>query len=199
MPTGYKYYDDFSGSRLDWIEVTQPEFRFGYHPNKFFHLETKEPDRTVVASCPCTTPSGSIAVSATAEIEPNLTLPEGAFEWGIVIRATGAAAPAYGPSEYVALVVNQRKQTWTAYVHHTDGSRTIIGGAQFNSLESDSVTVEMHDLGSKIEFYLNGSYRGESSPGVKLPSANHAGFVLTGDSQSTKVHVHFSNFGIRSL
>ena len=73
------------------------------------------------------------------------------------------------------------------------------GGGGGGGSKSDSVTVEMHDLGSKIEFYLNGSYRGESSPGVKLPSANHAGFVLTGDAQATKVHVHFSNFGIRSL
>ena len=198
-PAGYKFYDDFSGSRLDWIEVTLPNVRFGYHPNKFFHLETKAANQTVVASCPCSTPAGNVAISATAEVEPTLTLPDGSFAWGIVVRAAEASAPSYVPSDFVALVVNQRQQTWSAYVHHPDGSKTVIGGAQFNGLESDSVSVEMHDLGGKIEFYINGTYRGESPPTAKLPTGNHAGFILSSDANSTKVHIHFSNFGIRNL
>jgi hypothetical protein len=198
VPPGYKFFDDFSGSKLEWIEVTQAKSRFGYHPNKFFHLETKAPDVTVIALCPCTTPPAPVNVSTMAEVEPNLTESAGAFEWGLVIRSGASGPPDYLPSEYTALVVNLRKQTWRAYAQRSDGSTTPLGSAQFNAEESDVISLELRDRGTKVEFYINGTYRGESPPGVTLPSGNNAGFIVSSDAASTKAHIHFGNFGIRS-
>ena len=56
IPPGYKSFDDFSGSKLEWLEVNTPDWRFGYHPNKYFHLETKKAAKTAAALCPCITP-----------------------------------------------------------------------------------------------------------------------------------------------
>ena len=199
IPPGYKSYDDFSGSKLEWLEVSTPEFRFGYHPNKFFHLETKKPSTSVVALCPCITPPAPIGIVATGEVEPNLTEPAGTFEWGVIIRADESQTPKETPASFVALVVDPRNRRWRAFVHDPDGKTVDIGQAQLNSEETDTVTLELRDYGTKIEYFINGTYRGESPRGAALPKGNHAGFVLTSDADSTKVHIHFGSFGIRSV
>ena len=199
VPAGFKSFDDFSGAKLEWVEINKPYARFGYHPNKFFHLETKEKSTNIVALCPCVTPGAPIGVLATGEVESTLTQPEGTFEWGIVIRSDESASPPDPPPSYVALVVDPRNHRWRAYVHRSDGTTTDIGRAQFNSDETENIKLELRDMGNKIEYYINDTYRGESPPGAVLPSGNHAGFVLTSDAASTKVHIHFGSFGIRSV
>ena len=199
IPPGYKSYDDFSGSKLEWLEVSTPDFRFGYHPNKFFHLETKKPSTNVIALCPCITPPAPIGIVATGEVEPNLTEPAGTFEWGVIIRADERPTPKEKPTSFVALVVDPRNRHWRAFVHRPDGKTVDIGQAQLNSEETDTVTLELRDYGTKIEYYINGTYRGESPQGAALPKGNHAGFVLSSDADSTKVHIHFGSFGIRSI
>lgn len=199
IPPGYKSYDDFSGSKLEWLEVSTPDFRFGYHPNKFFHLETKKPSTSVVALCPCITPPTPIGIVATGEVEPNLTEPAGTFEWGVLIRADESPTPKETPASFVALVVDPRNRRWRAFVHQPEGKTVDIGQAQLNSEETDTVTLELRDYGTKIEYFINGTYRGESPQGAALPKGNHAGFVLTSDPDSTKVHIHFGSFGIRSV
>ena len=199
VPAGFKSFDDFSGAKLEWVEINKPYARFGYHPNKFFHLETKEKSTNIVALCPCVTPGAPIGVLATGEVESSLTQPEGTFEWGIVIRSDESTSPPDPPPSYVALVVDPRNHRWRAYVHRSDGTTTDIGRAQFNSDETENIKLELRDMGNKIEYYINDTYRGESPPGAVLPSGNHAGFVLTSDAASTKVHIHFGSFGIRSV
>ena len=199
VPAGFKSFDDFSGAKLEWVEVNKPNARFGYHPNKFFHLETKEKSTNIVALCPCVTPGAPIGVVATGEVESTLTQPEGTFEWGIVIRSDESTSPPDPPPGYVALVVDPRNHRWRAYVHRSDGTTTDIGRAQFNSDETENIKLELRDMGNKIEYYINDTYRGESPPGAVLPSGNHAGFVLASDAASTKVHIHFGSFGIRSV
>ena len=199
IPPGYKSYDDFSGSKLEWLEVNTPDFRFGYHPNKYFHLETKKPSTTVVALCPCITPTAPIGIVATGEIEPTLTEPSGTFEWGVIIRSDESPSLKETPSSYVALFVDPRNRHWRAIVHNADGKTVDIGQAQLNVEETDTVTLELRDYGTKIEYYINGTYRGESPQGVRLPKGNHAGFVLSSNSDSTKVHIHYGSFGIRSV
>jgi hypothetical protein len=197
-PPGYKFYDDFSGASLEWIEVDRPTFRFGYHPNKFFHLETKAPGTTVIALCPCTTPAPPISISTSAEVEPNLTNPAGTFQWGLVIRSDESGAPGALPGSYFALVVDPRNRTWRAFVHEADGKTTPMGNAQFNADEAETVELELRDHGTSIEYFVNGTYRGETPAGAKLPGGNHAGFVLTSDAAAPKVHIHFGSFGVRS-
>ena len=199
IPPGFKSFDDFSGSKLEWLEVSTPDFRFGYHPNKYFHLETKKPSTTVVALCPCITPAAPIGIVATGEVEPTLTEPSGTFEWGVIIRSDESPSPKETPPSYVALVVDPRNRHWRAFVHHADGKTVDIGQAQLNVEETDTVTLELRDYGTKIEYYINGTYRGESPQGVTLPKGNHAGFVLSSDADSTKVHIHYGSFGIRSV
>ncbi len=199
VPAGFKSFDDFSGAKLEWVEINRPNARFGYHPNKFFHLETKEKSTNIVALCPCVTPGAPIGVVGTGEVESTLTDAAGTFEWGIVIRSDESTSPPDAPTNYVALVVDPRNHRWRAYVHRPDGSAVDIGRAQFNSDETENIKLELRDLGTKIEYYINDTYRGESPPGTALPSGNHAGFVLTSDAASTKVHIHYGSFGIRSV
>ena len=199
IPPGYKSFDDFSGSKLEWLEVNTPDFRFGYHPNKYFHLETKKPATTVVALCPCITPAAPFGIVATGEVEPTLTEPSGTFEWGLIIRSDESPTPRETPTSYVALVVDPRNRHWRAFVRDADGKIVDIGQAQLNVEETDTVTLELRDYGTKIEYYINGTYRGESPQGVSLPKGNHVGFVLSSDADATKVHIHYGSFGIRSV
>ena len=199
---GFFSFDDFSDPASGWIERTTAAWRFGYHPNKFFHVETKQPNTTVVALSPVGTPSGAkVTISTIANVEPPpLTAPDGQFEFGIVLRAQRAAdTQQTQPVSYFALVVNPRAQTWEAYVHEADGTRTRIDGRNISITErTENIALKAEDFGDHIEFSVNGLRVGQSTPGQVTLKGTGTGFVVNSLAASTMVHIHFGNFGIEN-
>ncbi len=199
---GFYAYDDFVDPASGWIERSNALWRFGYHPNKYFHVETKQQNQTVVALSPIGTPTtGKFGVSTSAEVEPApLTEPGGQYEFGIVIRAQRAtAADNIQPVSYVALVVNPRAQTWEAYVKNADGTRTRIDGRGIgNVAENRSNSLRIDDLGDHLEFSVNGLKVYNTSAGQVTQHGSGTGFVLNSLAGSNKAHIHFASFGIEN-
>ena len=199
---GYVSFDDFTDPASGWIERTTASWRFGYHPNKYFHVETKQPNTTVVALSPVGTPSSAkVTISTIANVEPPpLTEPGGQFEFGIVLRAQRAAdTQQTQPLSYFALVVNPRAQSWEAYVHEADGTRTRIDGRNISVSErTENIAIKAEDFGDHIEFSINGLRVGQSTPGQVNLKGTGTGFVVNSLAASNKVHIHYGNFGIET-
>ena len=90
LPPGVLIQDAFTDSTSGWIEQTEDDRRFGYHPNEFFHLETKAPDTEVIAISPVSVEDGRpVEVVTSAFVEPNNTNPEGSFFYGVILGHGG--------------------------------------------------------------------------------------------------------------
>ncbi len=193
---GYLIYDEFTDSSSGWIERSTPGWRYGYHPNKFFHLETKRAGETVVALAPTNAPQGNISIEAAAEVELDLTGSTGTYEWGLVARADLPVGDSPVPKRFVAFVIDNRRQTWHVFVQDGEKRTTLLENP-FNVAETDNLSIEIGDRGSKLDFYINTRFVGEADVSAFNLEERRAGFIVIGGPDSMVTHLHFGRFAMK--
>ncbi|MFN0091687.1 MAG: formylglycine-generating enzyme family protein, partial [Acidimicrobiales bacterium] len=190
-PPGVLLADDFTDPRSGWVEVRKETWRYGYHPNEYFHLEATAPRTAVPApSFARYERSRNLVVSTTAFVEQNLTAPEGGFEFGLM---TGAVED----KSYLAFTVNPRKQTWQVFTRQADGSRATITEGRYNVPEI--VALEIANDGDSFEFRIGSegtrltAVAAKTVPGL---TGDGVGFYLE-TAEAPKAHVHYRGFVVK--
>ncbi len=200
LPPGVEVFDDFSDSTSGWTELTvDGEFRRGYHPNEFLHLETQAPLKEALALGPWrSNPDEGYALLTSAFVEPSLTTPDGTFSYGL---AFGFDDDGRG----LVFVVDERSSTWTLASREPTGAGPYSAdGAEYVVIEEASrsipaqVDLEVVDLGEgNFQFKIGGSaVHTRNIPGYD-GTAN--GLVLISRADSQKVHIHFEEFQVNDL
>lgn len=189
LPEGVLIQDSFTDSTSGWIEETEEDRRFGYHPNEFFHLETKAPNTEVIAISPVAAEAGRpLEVEASAFVEPNNTNPEGTFFYGVVIGNDPMGAN-------VSFLVDPRRNVFSVRQRAADGSYAILEDVA--RAIPDDVVLTVSQNGDRFEFRLNGAV--VTTRTIENVSGTGAGLVVLSDAESTKVHIHYEDFSVSYL
>ncbi len=200
LPAGVEVFDDFSDSTSGWTELTvDGQFRRGYHPNEFLHLETQAPMKEALALGPWrSNPDQGYALLTSAFVEPSLTTPDGTFSYGL---AFGFDDDGRG----LVFMVDERSSTWQLASREPTGAGPFgADGAEYVIIEEASrsipaeVELEVVDLGEgNYQFKIGGSaVHTRNIPGFD-GTAN--GLVLISRADSQKVHIHFEEFQVNDL
>jgi formylglycine-generating enzyme required for sulfatase activity/actin-like ATPase involved in cell morphogenesis len=190
LPEGTLIDDPFDDPSTGWVEVANPELRFGYHPNEYFHLETRQPNRRVVAVAPPEFgPQERIEVSTSAFVEAPLTEPGGSFWYGLALRASADG------SQFITFTVNPRRNSWQVATHTGPEPPVLVAEGPFTV--PDNVTLTVRIDGNKFTFLIGATAFTERTidfqPGAKF------GLFLSSDAENPKSHIHFDRFTVRRL
>ena len=189
LPAGVLIRDSFTDSTSGWIERTEETRRFGYHPNEFFHLETKAPNTEVIAISPVAAEDGRpVEVTATAFVEPNNTNPDGSFLFGIIIGHEQMGTN-------VSFMVDPRNDVFAVRQRQADGTYALLEDVARAIPDDVELTVERD--GDRFTFRLNGAV--VTTRSITGVTGNGAGLVVLSDMDSTKVHIHYEDFSVSYL
>ncbi len=189
LPEGVLIQDSFTDSTSGWIEETEEDRRFGYHPNEFFHLETKAPNTEVIAISPVAAEGGRpLEVQASAFVEPNNTNPDGTFLYGVIIGNDSMGAN-------VSFLVDPRRNLFSVRQRQADGTYSVLEDVQRSIPDDVELTVSRD--GDRFEFRLNGAV--VTTRTIENVMGTGAGLVVLSDADSTKVHIHYEDFAVSYL
>ena len=197
LAAGVLFDDTFDDATSGWLEVSTDRNRFGYHPNGFFHLETKTEDVDVMAESPfALQPDQHVAVAASAFVDPANTIPGGIYSYGILFRSS-----VNKDGRALIFVVDPISQAWLVCDRDTEtGKWNLIEKKQRNIPEP--VDLEVRMKGDDYEFLIGGAQVYSS----KIVDASGSGYTGTGVGmvlisypESQKAHIHFDEFKIREL
>ncbi len=200
LPDGVEVYDDFTDATSGWSEMSvDGEFRLGYHPNEYLHLETRSPFKEALTLGPWrANPDEGFALRTTAFVEPSLTTDGGTFAFGLAFSFDDSGRG-------LVFMVDERASTWTLASREVTGDGPYSDkGAEYVTIEQGTrpipaeVTLEVLDLGNDdYEVRINGAaMHTRNIPGY---DGTAAGLVLISFDQSEKVHIHFDEFQVNEL
>ena len=187
LPEGVLTDDDFRDATSGWVEKNTDVLRYGYHPNEYFHLESKGPGQEVLAIGPVVPEPGRlISVRTSAFVEPSLTDGGGTFAYGVAFRVDGQGRG-------LVFVVSPRDSVWRICQRNADGTYSLI--EQSNRQVPDVVNLEVRMTGPEnYEFRIGEAVVHQRViPGY---SGSGTGLVLLSYAGSKKAHVHFDEFAI---
>ena len=139
LPEGVLTDDDFRDATSGWVEKNTDAMRYGYHPNEYFHLESKAPGQEVLALGPVVPEPGRlISVRTSAFVEPSLTDGGGTFAYGVAFRMDGQGRG-------LVFVVSPRDSVWRICQRNADGTYSLI--EQSNRQVPDVVKLEVRMTG----------------------------------------------------
>ncbi len=189
LPPGVLIQDPFTDSTSGWVEETNDDSRFGYHPNEFFHLETKAPGTEVFANSPVVVEAGRpFEVASAAFVEPSLTTDDGTFLYGVFV-AGGA------DGQNVSFFVDPRRSLFSVEQRLADGSYATL--QEVSRAIPDDVELTVSVDGDRFEFRLNGAVvNTQTIPGM---TGTATGLVVRSDADSSQVHIHFEEFEVAYL
>jgi formylglycine-generating enzyme required for sulfatase activity len=179
--------DDFQDATSGWVEKSSDSFRYGYHPNEYYHLETKAAKQEALALGPVVPEPGRlIAIKTSAFVEPTNTDGGGTFDYGIAFRFNGQG-------EGLVFVVGPRDSAWRICNRKADGTYELI--EQSNRSIPDVVDLEVRMTGpDTYEFRIGDSVVHQRTiPGY---TGTGTGLVLVSYAGSQKAHIHFDEFAI---
>ena len=189
LAPGVLIQDPFTDSTSGWVEETTEDSRFGYHPNEFFHLETKAPGTEVFANSPVALETGRpFEVVSSAFVEPNLTQDDGTFLYGVF--AAGAA-----DGTNISFFVDPRRSLFSIQQRQADGSYVTL--QEVSRAIPDDVELTVSGDGDRYEFRLNGAVVNTQT--ITGAAGSNAGLVVISDAESTQVHIHFEEFEVAYL
>ena len=189
LPPGVLIQDPFTDSTSGWVEETREESRFGYHPNEFFHLETKAPNTEVFANSPVALETGRpFEVVSSAFVEPNLTQADGTFLYGVFVGGGTDGSN-------VSFFVDPRRSLFSIQQRQADGSYTTL--QEVSRAIPDDVELTVSVDGARHEFRLNGAVVNTQT--IVATPGNITGLVVISDAESSQVHIHFEDFEVAYL
>ena len=187
LPEGVLTQDEFDDATSGWVEKGSEKFRYGYHPNGFFHLETKIANTESLALGPVVPePGKSLAVSTSAFVEPTNTDAGGTFDYGLAFRIDDQGRG-------LVFVVGPRTSDWKVCGRNPDGTYWVI--AQANRSIPENVDLEVRVLpADTYEFRIGGNVvHRRTIPGF---GGTGTGMVLLSYANSKKAHIHFDRFAM---
>ncbi len=193
LPDGVLVLDTFQDPTSGWIEVSNEQGRFGYHPNEYFHLETKVGGEEVLAFGPTVLdPTQAVSISTAARVEPNLTGEKGDFKFGIAFAFDTSSDDRPG----LVFLADPRNQLWLLCQRRPGGGYDVLTEGPFNWLDLIELRVESDGEGT-FDFYV-GDTLVYTRP-IPEATGSSSGFVLLSSPDSTVVHIHFDTFEIAEL
>jgi formylglycine-generating enzyme required for sulfatase activity/actin-like ATPase involved in cell morphogenesis len=195
-PTGVLYEDTFDDVTSGWVVRTTDESRQGYHPNGYFHIETKVENAVLAVESPyALDPSVRVAVTTAAVVDAaNTSADGGTFAYGILFRSSIAT-----DGRALIFVVDPRAEAWAVCSRDPSTGRWV-------ALEKKSQAIygeEMVDLQVEItaEDHYTFSIGGRQVDARTIPgyTGTGAGMAVVSYEGSSKAHVHFEEFRIREL
>ncbi len=199
LPEGIIVFDDFTDSTSGWTEkAVDGEFRYGYHPNEYLHLETRAPLQDAVALAPwSSSPDEGYALFTTAFVEPSLTDEAGTFAYGLAFDLDEAG-------NGLVFVVDERSSVWQLYTRTVTPTGAFGAGVDYELIEQSSrsipaqVSLEVIDLGNgEYQFRIDQStVHTRTIPGY---TGTGVGLALLSFDGSPKAHIHFDDFQVGEI
>jgi formylglycine-generating enzyme required for sulfatase activity len=185
LPAGVLIQEDFRDSTSGWVETGGDKKRSGYHPNEFFHIETKAPNEHVLVIAPNEPQDGKLVdVSAKAFPDPDLTDEGGTFDYGLAfaMESTGRG---------LIFIVSPRTNQWKICNRNVDETYALL----YSGLRTipDPVDLSVKQVSQDTyEFRINGTLvTRKAIPGY---SGNAAGMILLSYANNKKAHIHYDSF-----
>jgi hypothetical protein len=188
---GALYTDDFSNPESGWPIVDVDNYRFGYHPPDYYHVEVKAPNDSLPVFRGMD--FGDVNVETTALVDHTKT-ETGEYRYGLALRRSGA--------QYYAFTVSPRTNAWQIIKHSPTGVKVLAEGS-VNTLQGFApagVTPDKKDdlrveaIGPKFAFFINGKNV------AYISDADYAtgdvGFLVETLGEPL-VHVHYDSLTIR--
>jgi hypothetical protein len=200
LAEGIQVFDDFSDSTSGWTELAiEGDFRYGYHPNEYFHLETRSEWREALAlSSWRSNPDQGYGLRTTVFTETNLTTDGGTHAYGLAFKFDDAG-------NGLIFIVDERSSQWLICTRElSDEGAYADAGVAYSLIEQstrsipDRVVLEVIDLGDdQYQFLIGGSVvHTRTIPGF---SGTATGLILLSREDSEKVHVHFDDFQVNEV
>ena len=197
LPEGVLYYDDFTDQTSGWFEDDQDLARQGYHPNRFFHLETKAPEQEELALGPyALQPGAPFSIETTDAAPVSRLTKEGDYAYGLAFRFDS-------DGRGLIFIVRPAASQWLVCERflRPDGTPDYV-------LLEDSTRVIPHDVDLEVraraddhyEFLIDDrSVHTRHLPGYAGDDATGAGFIVISYNDNEKAHIHFDDFKIAEL
>ena len=190
LPEGVLYEDDFSNPQSGWPIVDVDNYRFGYHPPDFYHVEVKSPHDTLPVFRGMN--FGDATVETTALVD-HTTTETGDYRYGLALRRSGR--------QYYAFTVSPRKKSWQIAKHSPTGVKTLAEGTidTLQGFAPKGVTPDKKDdlrvdaVGSNFAFFINGRNVAHVSDAEYV--LGDVGFIVETLDESL-VHVHYDSLVI---
>ena len=196
------------------LDGTGAQYKYGYHPSGFCHIETKGPSLTAMTFSPRLVPLADVSVSTAVRLDRNLTddLLDGAagsFEYGLAIRFPKTTddqslrgAPT-DPGTGLLFLVDPKNDTWRITIRDESGALTDVQPPERRPVPEDKdaeVALTVTESGGQYLFSIGGTpvYDGPI-PGFERGGNNHAGLVVVSGNASVKAHVHFEDFFVETV
>jgi len=191
LAEGVLYDEDFSNPDSGWPIVDVDNYRFGYHPPDFYHVEVKAPHDSLPVFRGMD--YGDVSVETTAQVD-HTTSESGDYRYGLALRRSGA--------RYYAFTVSPRTDSWQIVKHSPTGVKVLAEGAvdTLKGFAPAGVTPDKKDdlrvdaLGPNFAFFVNGENVAHVSDADY--TNGDAGFVVETLDESL-VHVHYDSLTIR--
>jgi hypothetical protein len=188
---GVLYEDDFSNPESGWPIVDIDNYRFGYHPPDFYHVEVKSPHAALPVFRGMN--FGDVSVDTTALVD-HTTRETGDYRYGLALRRSGG--------QYYAFTVSPRTKTWQIAKHSPTGVKVLAEGAidTLQGFAPQGVTPDKQDdlrvdaVGSNFAFFVNGENVAHASDADY--ATGDVGFIVESLDESL-VHVHYDSLTIR--
>jgi hypothetical protein len=184
------YKDDFTNPEGGWPKVDFDNYRFGYHPPDFYHVEVKAPHDSLTVFRGMNFSDASVATAALADHAADET---GDYRYGLAVRRSG--------DQYYAFTVSPRAGTWQIWKHSAAGIEMLAEG-KVDSLQGfapQGVTPEKKDdlrvdaVGSNFVFLINGQDVAHVSDAAY--ATGDVGFVVETLDESL-IHIHYDSLVI---
>ncbi|MEZ5263243.1 MAG: SUMF1/EgtB/PvdO family nonheme iron enzyme [Acidimicrobiales bacterium] len=193
VPPGVIIDDTFDDATSGWLEFANDQIRFGYHPNGFYHLETKTESVDVTVESPVALDAADPRrINVSAFVDPANTNDDGGvFSYGILFRSS-----VNGDGNGLIFVVDPRSQKWQVCNRDPDTGKWILIEQKQRAIP-DTADLEVRMDGDNYEFLIGGQQvYSREIPGY---TGTGAGMVLVSYQASTKAHIHFDQFKISEL
>jgi len=200
LPEGVLVFDDFTDSTSGWTEAAvEGEFRRGYHPNEFLHLETRDEFKEALALAPWrSNPDEGFSISTSSFVQEGLTSESGTFAQGLAFNFDDEG-------NGLIFIVDERTSLWQLCSRSVSGQGPFgPNGAEYEVIEQatraipPNATLEVVSLGDdKYQFKIDGSVvHTRTIPGF---NGTGAGLVLLSYAGSEKAHIHFNEFQVNGI
>jgi hypothetical protein len=178
--------DAFSDPNSGWPTLEVDDYRYGYHPPDFYHVEVKVPHHITAVF---REPSVDDASVETRVVVDHTESQAGDFRYGLAVRAL--------QDRYYAFMVSPRGATWQVSKHSASGVNVLAEGTD-DSLRGMTAadTLRVEAAGPDLTFYIND--RQVAQVNDSDYASGDVGFVVETLDESL-AHIHYDALMIRDI